>query len=359
MRITRIQSNLLRVPLDRPITPTVDHVFMLLVQFDTDNGLRGLGFAWAIHGGGRAMQVIVEDDLAPLVLGEDPLDHERLASKIYWKLQGIGRRGLVTQAYSAIDLALWDIKGKAANLPVYKLLGGARESTPVYGGDAGWAWMTPPEIIEAAKSYIARGFSGVKIHVDGVNPEKDAGRIQRVRDELGEDHWLGVDAHQRYDFNTALAMGRFLDEEIGADWFEEPLPCEDVEGHARLAERLEVPLALGESLYHCDEYARYLDHGAAAVLQPDITRLGGITPFLRVAALAEQRHRPIAPHLMPEIAVHLACGLPSVTLVEYMPWFFPLWNEPPEMHDGKLLPSKRPGLGLEVNRDYFEKIAGR
>src|SRR5207253_6963225 len=113
MRIARFDSHLLRLPLDRPITPAVDHVFLLLVQLDTDAGLRGLGFAWAIHGGGRAMLAIAEDDLAPLVIGENPLDHERLAAKVYWKLQGIGRRGLVMQAYSAVDLALWDLKGKA------------------------------------------------------------------------------------------------------------------------------------------------------------------------------------------------------------------------------------------------------
>jgi L-alanine-DL-glutamate epimerase-like enolase superfamily enzyme len=326
---------------------------MLLVELDTDAGLSGLGFAWAIHGGGRALHVIVEDDLSPLIIGEDPLDNARLASKVYWKLQGIGRRGLVPQAYSAIDLALWDIKGKAANLPLYKLLGGARESSPVYGGDAGWTWMMTAEILDAAHKYLAQGFSGIKIHLEGTDPEKDAGRIQRVRDEMGEDHWLGVDAHQRYDFSTALAMGRFLDEEIGADWFEEPLSCEDVEGHARLASKLEVPLALGESLYHADEFARYLKRDAAAVLQPDITRLGGLTPFLRVAALAEQYHRPMAPHLMPEIAVHLACGLPTVTLVEYMPWFFPLWKVPPLIVDGKLTPPDRTGWGLELNRDVM------
>src|ERR1700730_8105411 len=129
MRITRLQSNLLRLPLERPITPAVGHVFVLLVQLDTDAELSVVGFAWAIHGGGRALLAVAEDDLAPLVIGEDPLDHERLASKVYWRLQTVGRRGLVAQAYSAIDVALWDLKGKAGNLPLWKLLGGAREAT--------------------------------------------------------------------------------------------------------------------------------------------------------------------------------------------------------------------------------------
>ncbi|HMF14222.1 MAG TPA: mandelate racemase/muconate lactonizing enzyme family protein [Gemmataceae bacterium] len=355
MRISGLTSKLLRVPLDRPIAPAVDHVFLLLVQLDTDAGLRGLGFAWAIHGGGRAMLAVAEDDLTPLVVGEDPLDHERLAAKVYWRLQGIGRRGLVQQAYSAVDLALWDLKGKAGNLPLYKLLGGARESAPAYGGDAAWPWMPPEQIIDVSQEYLSRGFTGVKLHLAGDDPEKDAGRVQRVRDALGEDLWLGVDAHQRYDFSTALAMGRFLDEEIRADWLEEPLSCEDVEGHARLAQRLEVPLALGESLYHRDEFERYLERDAVAVLQPDVTRLGGLTPFLRVAALAERHHQTIAPHLMPELAVHLACGLPSITLVEYMPWFFPFWVEPPAIVGGKIVPPSRPGLGLEVNAETVRR----
>src|SRR5262249_3957022 len=192
MRISGLTSKLLRVPLDRPIAPAVDHVFLLLVQLDTDAGLRGFGFAWAIHGGGRAMLAVAEDDLTPLVVGEDPLDHERLAAKVYWRLQGIGRRGLVQQAYSAVDVALWDLKGKTANLPLYKLLGGARESAPVYGGDAAWPWMPPEQIVEVSQEYLSRGFSGVKLHLAGDEPEKDAGRVQRIRDALGEVHWLGV-----------------------------------------------------------------------------------------------------------------------------------------------------------------------
>src|SRR5262245_10247315 len=155
MRITRLDSQLLRLPLDRPITnPTsgdrggrLDYAFLLLVTLDTDAGLSGLGFAYALQGGGRALKVIADDDLAPAVLGEDPLDHERLFQKVYWRLQSIGRRGLVAQAYSAVDLALWDLKGKVAGLQLFKLLGGVRDSAPVYGSETGWLWMTADQSI--------------------------------------------------------------------------------------------------------------------------------------------------------------------------------------------------------------------
>jgi L-alanine-DL-glutamate epimerase-like enolase superfamily enzyme len=365
MRITRLQSRLLRLPLNRPITsPTgnprdgrLDSIFMLVVHLDTDAGHQGLGFAYALQGGGRALKVLADDDLAPLVVGEDPLDHERLGAKVYWRLQSIGRRGLVAQAYSAVDLALWDLKGKAAGLPLYKLLGGAREAAPVYGSDTGWLWMSPDEIIAASRPYPDQGMVGIKLKVGHPNPDVDAERVTRIREALGEDIWLGVDANQRYDYGTALAMGRFFEGEIGVDWFEEPLSCEDVEGHARLARKLEVPLALGETLFGIDEFQRYLERGAVDVLQPDLTRVGGLTAWLKVAALAEQHHRPLAPHLLPEVAVHLACGLPRVTLVEYMPWLAPAFVEMPALVNGQMVPPPRPGLGLEVSALALEKYS--
>src|SRR5262249_4901194 len=161
-------------------------------------GLQGLGFAYALQGGGRAMRVVVEDDLTPLVVGEDPMDHERLWQKAYWGLQSVGRRGLVAQAYSAIDLALWDLKGKVAGLRLFKLLGGARDSAPAYGSDTGWLWMRPEEIIEASRPYIEQGLMGVKLKVGSPDAEADAERVRQVRDAFGENVWLAVDANQRY-----------------------------------------------------------------------------------------------------------------------------------------------------------------
>lgn len=362
MRITHVESHLLRMPLARPISAPrdgaqggrLDHVFLLLVYVDTDDGHRGVGFAYSLQGGGRALKVLVDDDLAPLVVGEDPRNHERLAAKVYWRTQSIGRRGLVAQAYSAIDVALWDIKGKVATVPLYKLLGGAREAAPVYVADTGWLWMTPEEISAATRPLLEKKVMGVKIKVGG-NPSDDMERVTRLRDLLGEAIWLGVDANQRYDSGTAYEMGRFLEEDIGAGWFEEPISCEDVEGHARLADRLDIPLAVGETLLHREEFQRYLARGAVGVLQPDVTRVGGITEWLKVAALAELYHRKVSPHVLPEIGVHLACGLPCVGAVEYMPWFFEAFRDPPALVKGQIVPPARPGLGLDVNPEVLAK----
>jgi L-alanine-DL-glutamate epimerase-like enolase superfamily enzyme len=362
MRITRIDSRLLHVPLSRPraspleaASGRLNHIVVLLVYVHTDAGLEGLGFAYALQSSGRALLALAEDDLTPLLLSEDPLDHERLASKVYWRLQTIGRRGLVQQAYSAFDVALWDLKGKSANLPLHKLLGGARESAAVYGSDTAWLWMSVEEILDASRSYLDQGIMGIKVKVGG-SPNEDADRLARLREALGDDVWLGVDANERYDFGTALAMGRYFEEEIGCDWFEEPISCENIAGHARLADKLEIPLAAGEMLFSLDEFEAYFARGALAVVQPDVTRLGGLTNWLKVAARAEQFHLPISPHLLPEIGVHLACGLPAVASVEYMPWLYPLFANPPAIVSGRLVPPAGAGLGLEVDDKAVAKF---
>lgn len=362
MRITRVDCDLLHVPLARPraspleaASGRLNHIVTLLTQVHTDQGLTGIGFAYALQTSGRAFLATLVDDLAPLLMGEDPRDHERLASKVYWRTQTVGRRGLVQQAYSALDVALWDLKGKAANLPLCKLLGGARESAEVYGSDTAWLWMSVEQILAASQPYLDQGMKGIKVKVGG-DANEDFDRLHRLREALGDEVWIAVDANERYDYTTALTMGRFFEEEIGVGWFEEPISCEDVAGHARLADKLELPIAAGEMLFALDEFERYVEKGALGILQPDVTRLGGITGWLKVAALAERHQLPVSPHLLPEIGVHLACGLPVVTSVEYMPWLYPLFTNPPALVRGRLVPPSGPGLGLELHQDNVARF---
>jgi L-alanine-DL-glutamate epimerase-like enolase superfamily enzyme len=322
---------------------------------ETDAGLRGIGFSYAVQGSGRGLLAVANDDIAPLFKSENLLDHERLAAKVYWRLQSVGRLGLVAQANAAFDLALWDLKGKAAGLPLYKLLGGAREAAPAFVGDAGWPGMEPGEVLDAARPLLERGLMGVKLYQSG-DPERDAERTQRVREALGDEIWLAVDAGQRYDYGTALAMGHFFEEEIGADWFENPVVCDDVASYARLAAKLELPIAAGSALFGRDEFELYLARDCVAVLRPDVTRLGGLTSCLKVVALANQFHRPVSPHVLPEIGVHLACGLPAVSAVEYVNWLEPLWSAAPQFVDGQIAPATGAGLGIELNVDAIAKF---
>ena len=352
MRLARCDCQLLHLPGGNVRGP--ERVAVLLVSLETDVGLHGLGFAYTIQGSGRALLATAEDDIAPNLVGQDPLDHERLAALVYWKLQSIGRRGLVAQAYSAFDLAFWDLKGKAANLPLYKLLGGARASAPAFIGDVGWPGPDASEVLDAARPLLERGLMGIKLFQSG-NPEEDADRTQRVREALGDDTWLAVDAGQRYDYATALAMGHFFEEEIGADWFENPVPCEDVAAHQRLASKLELPLAAGSHLFGRDEFEAYVAGNGVTILRPDVTRLGGLTAWLKVAALAEAHHLRVVPHVLPEVGVHLACGLPVVSNVEYVAWLQPLWTAATLFERGEMLPPIGPGLGVEVDREAVGK----
>lgn len=366
MRITRLETQRLRVPLPRPLalpladapdpgghTPAPLHV--LLVHLDTDAGLRGLGLTYAADGG-RALQAVVEDDLAPRLIGEDPLCHERLALRVRREMPSLARGGLMALAYAAVDLALWDVKGKAAGLPLYQLLGGCRDAAPAYAADTAGPWMSAEQVLDAARPLLAGKVQGIRVAVGNRDPQADAHKLQRIRDEIGEEVWFGVSACQGYDAATALAMGRFLEEELDADWFEDPIDCSDLDGYARLSTKLELPVAAG-SVLHAGEFPQFVQRQAAGVLRPDVLRLGGMTTFLKVLGLAEMFQRPVVPHLLPEVGVHLACGRMGVQAVEHVSWLKPLWKAGPELVGGLLVPPPGPGLGLELDEAAVQRFA--
>ena len=366
MKIKDVESNLLVLPLERPIVAALTDgtrgdpcrtIFMATVRLVTDDGLAGEGYAWCIGGGGRAMLSVIRDDLGPKLVGQDPLDHERLWEKLYWQTQSIGRHGLVTQALSAVDLALWDLKGKACSLPLYKLLGGMRSSVPVYGSDGGWLNMSVSEVLAAAHEYLNQGMRGVKIKVGHEDPQIDVSRLREIRRALGDDVWIAVDANQKWEFPTALRMGREF-EQLGCAWFEEPMICEDIAGHARLADKLDIPIALGETLGSRYEIDAYLRADAVDIVQPDITRVGGITEFLKIIALCSAARRPVEPHLMMEASAHLAGAFPNVVGLEYMPWLTAAFENPPQLEDGQLHVPTGPGLGFRISPAAIEKFRG-
>jgi L-alanine-DL-glutamate epimerase-like enolase superfamily enzyme len=364
LRITSVRTELLRLPLARPIVSgsasagrgfRLDSIFFLGAWISTDHGPEGFGHAYFLQGGARAAKSVVDDDLGPALVGEDPLDHERLWQKLYWHVQSVGRRGLVMQAQAALDLALWDLKGKVAGLPIWKLLGGARSSAAVYGSDGGWLWMSVEQMIEAGREYLSQGMIGTKLKVGHDDPREDVRRVEAVRKALGDDVWLAVDANQRWDYATALAAGREF-QRLGCAWFEEPMTCEDPAGHARLAEALDIPIALGETLQSRSEIQDYLQRDAVDIVQPDLTRVGGLTEFLKIAALAESAHRPVWPHLMMEASIHLACGLNGAGAIESMPWLTAAFAESPRVDRGNMHPPARPGLGLEISPEAIERF---
>ncbi len=359
MLITRVTADLLRVPLpqsrvlpraDQPgnNAPRNDHVNVLLVRLETDAGLTGLGFEYSLIAS-EALVTIVESRFAPELVGVDPTYHQRIYQRLRTEVRA-------TVGLAAVDIAIWDLKAKAASLPLWQLLGGFRDSAPAYAADTAAAWMSSEQVLSAYERQKEKGIAGLHVAIGGRSPEADARKLEEIRNHVGLDDWLGVTANGHYDAGTALAMGRFLEEEMDADWFEDPVPADDRAGLQRLADKLEIPVAAGARFRRMSEFAQWLTDSAAGVARLDVVKLGGLTPSLQVVSLASALNRPVVPVLMPEVGVHLACGLPGVHAVDYVGWLEPLWQSPPTLRDGKLTPPAGPGLGLELNPDAVEKF---
>jgi L-alanine-DL-glutamate epimerase-like enolase superfamily enzyme len=235
MRITGIDARSLRLPASR--TPSlsvagrapVSECTVLVAQVKTDEGISGLGFG-CCSAGGRSLLAIIEDELTPLLVGEDPLNNERLWAKV----QMLDHAG-VRPAYAGLDIALWDLKGKAARLPLWRLLGGARERVKAFTAETADAALSAEALIAMARSAKAQGMMGIRIAVAGMDPEAESQKIVNIRDALGEQIWFAVSVEKSFDYETALPFARFIEEEIGADWFENPLPDNDLVSYSRLS----------------------------------------------------------------------------------------------------------------------------
>jgi L-alanine-DL-glutamate epimerase-like enolase superfamily enzyme len=360
MKITRVETAHLalphargRVSLTHP--QPANSTSVIAVTLHTDSELTGLGFT-SSGVAGTSLATLVQQELAPLVVGEDAHDSERLFVKASGRFRAAGWGGLAARAYAAIDIALWDLKGKAADLPLYRLLGGSRTSAACFAGDLAALGSEPPHTLKHAKPLVEHGVLGVAVEVGSGDMQLDADRVQQIRDGLGESAWLGISVDGRYDVGSALAMAHFYEEDVGIDWIDFPIPLEDRVGYQRLAERMEVPLAVGSSCNDRDEFRRVLEQGFARVLRPDPLRLGGITPLLKIAVLAEAFQATVVPYRLPEIGVHLACGLPNVPMAEWGCWLSPVFGHPLAPKKGKLVPPEKPGHGCELGSEAVTRL---
>ena len=260
----------------------------------------------------------------------------------------VGRGGLSAQAIGAFDVALYDLKARRAGLPLSKLLGAQRDAVRCYNTSGGFLHTPLPQLLENAAASRARGIGGIKLKVGQPDRALDLKRVAAVRETLGDEAPLMVDANQQWDRPTAQRMCRNF-ETFDLIWIEEPLDAYDFEGHAALAERFDTPIATGEMLVSASEHAELIRQRAADFLMPDAPRVGGITPFLKVAGLAEHAGLALAPHFAMELHVHLAATYPTEPWVEHFDWLEPLFNERLEIADGCIKVPTRPGLGLTLS----------
>lgn len=363
MTITKLTADHLRVPLPksgkvsltRPTRGGPDAVDLIIVHAETDVGITGLGFTHVAGPGAATVRQLIDGDLAPLVVGGNPAHTDRLFAVAEHHFRGVGFAGLPARAYAAIDTALWDLKAKQAGLPLADLLGGARPGVPFFGSEPVGTGWTAEEVARAAKPAVQSGAMGVRVEVGGGDVQADADRVRELHDALGDGAWLGVSGGGRYDLNTALALAHFFQDQ-GIDWFEDPIPAGDLSGYARLADRLEIPLAVGAAFDRRDDFFRVIRDGLARVVRPDPCRLGGVTPVLKVEAVAEAYHVAVSPVRLPEVGVHLGCGLAAVPHADSVGWFRDVFDGGPVAEGGSLRPGPAPGLGLTVKPEAVSKF---
>jgi L-alanine-DL-glutamate epimerase-like enolase superfamily enzyme len=355
-RIAWIKLSLIMLPLKTPISDAkvltgrqkpLTEVAMLFAEIESEGGASGIGFSYSKRAGGPGLFAHAREIVGNLI-GEDPSDIARLWDKLVWAGASVGRSGLATQAIAAFDVALWDLKAKRAGLPLAKLLGARRDSVQCYNTSGGFLSTPVDELVANCDASIEAGIGGLKIKVGSPDPMHDLKRLEAVRKVVDGRVPVMVDANQQWDRPTAERVGRAL-EEFNLVWIEEPLDAYDVEGHARLAAQLVTPIASGEMLTSVAEHLALINNDSVDFIQPDAPRVGGITQFLKIATIAEQKFLKMAPHFAMEIHLHLAAAYAHDTWVEHFDWLDPLFNEQLEIKGGRMVVSGRPGLGITLS----------
>ena len=287
-------------------------------------------------------------ELAGELVGEDPRDIGRLWEKLAWLGASVSRTGVTVQAIAAFDIALWDLKARAADMPIGKLLGAYRNDVPCYNTSGGYLSSSIDEVLASVDASLARGLGGIKLKVGQPDLGVDLERVAAVRKLLGDSFPLMVDANQQWDRQQATRACRAL-ERFDLTWIEEPLDAYDFEGHAQLSARFDTAIATGEMLTSFGEHAQLIVADGSDFVQPDAPRVGGITPFLQIMSLAGFKGRKLAPHFAMEVHLHLAAAYPIEPWLEHFEWLGPMFNEQMQLKDGRMHVSDRPGLGCSLS----------
>ena len=371
VRVARIESLIVSVPLRRPVLLSRERFatreFNVAIVH-TDEGLSGVGYGR----GGALVHAAIAGTVAPRVVGRDALAVEAIWQDVYDATALVGRRGAVLRALSVVDIALWDLRAKVVGLPLHRLLGADVADVPAYvSGGYYREGQSADDLAREMAVWAERGFRDVKIRVGRLAPAEDAARVAAVRGLLGDGVSFAVDANQGLrDAGVALDLGRRL-EALGVRWLEEPLRPDDLAGAARTTAALDLPVAAGEVEQTRWAFRDLIAAGGADILQPDVTVVGGVTEWLKVAALASAHGLPVAPHYFTEVHAQLVAATPGAITVEYfypdadIISFDPLLEEPLAPRDGRIPLPDRPGVGIDLapgaverHRIAHETVAG-
>ncbi len=362
MKISRIQTQIVRLPADEPLAGGPDtpgatrNIVTLRVQ--TDAGIEGIGYTFF----GAALTGALKEAVAALgelTIGEDPLRTEAITAKLRNAAAGSGPGGILTLALSAIDIALWDIRGKALNQPLWQMIGGARERVPTYASGALMRTFPLDHLVKAGPRLMEKGFRQMKTQLalpGDTSPAIEVDRIRRMREAVGPGIDLMCDINQRWRVEQAIDIGKRI-EDVHLFWLEDVTTADDYQGLARVSDALSTPVAGGEYLYGPAPFRQMMEARSVDIVMIDLMRAGGITGWLKIASMAEAFNLPVVSHLVPEIHVHLIAAIPNGLTVEYMPWTFKMFEEVPVPVKGELTVPKKPGLGLKFDEAALKRFA--
>jgi L-alanine-DL-glutamate epimerase-like enolase superfamily enzyme len=355
-RVDRVDTYNLRVPLRREIADALyvrTHWNIPVVEIRTTDGLTGTGYSGIWEGEDLILDTI-DRHLAAHILGRDAARIGELWNRMYWSpLHWVGRAGVTHIALGMVDIALWDLAAQRAEQPLWTLLGGRHTELETYNTDGGWLNFTLDELLNDMQGMTEQGWSSVKMKVGGPDPDEDLRRVRHVREALPGNTKLMVDVNQKWDLVTAVRCAREL-AGLNIGWIEEPLHPDDVLGHAALRRESTVPIALGENVYNIEAFASFLAAQAVDIVQVDVTRVAGVSEWLRVAAAAQAASLPVMPHAgdLMQLHQHLVAATSTdfKPTIEYLPWGLDVFEHPVQMKGSTVVLPQRPGASSAISR---------
>jgi L-alanine-DL-glutamate epimerase-like enolase superfamily enzyme len=326
----------------------MSHFELVTVRIRNDQGQEGVGYTYTVAAGGAAVRSLIVRDLTPMLLGADPLRVEELWERMWWHLHYVGRGGIASFAISAVDIALWDLKARCAGEPLWRLLGGHARRVKAYAGGIDLQF-TLDALCAQTQDFLAQGFRAIKMKVGRDRLSEDVARVAAIRELLGPDVPLMVDANMRWSVERAIRASRAL-ADFDVYWLEEPTIPDDVEGHARIAREGGLPIATGENLHSLFEFERLMTRGEVSFPEPDVSNCGGITVWLKVAHLAQAHNLQVTSHGVHDLHVHLLAAVPNASYLEVHGFGLERFiAHPLQLKKGLALAPDRPGHGVVLD----------
>ena len=357
LKIAAVKAGHFRLPLPVPVGDSthgdMTEFDLVTVRVVSDTGDEGLGYTYSVQVGGHAIRTLIEKDLTPLLLGGDPSLTEHLWETMWWRLHWPGRGGAVALAMSAVDIALWDLKGRSAGQPLWRLLGGHSPRVTAYAGGIDLNF-TLEQLLEQTKGFLERGFRAIKMKVGRERLSEDVERVAAVRKLVGADFPLMADANMSWSVAQAIRASRAL-AEYDLFWLEEPTIPDDFDGHARIATEGALPIAAGENLHTLYEFQRLIAGGGVAFPEPDVSNIGGITVWMKVAHLAQAHNLPVTSHGVHDLHVSLLAAVPNASYLEIHGFGLDRFiRNPLVLKDGVAEAPERPGHGVSFDWEALE-----